>query len=72
MENDIKIYENLIWEILDEGSKSALIEILLNNGFEGECKLISKVEGETTVMEVMDGSEHHLILPINILDILNE
>jgi hypothetical protein len=72
MESPIKIYENMIWEILDEGSKLTLISILMDKGFEGNCKLIAKINGETTVLEVNDETGHNIILPINILDILNE
>ena len=72
MESPIKIYENMIWNILDKGSKLTLISILMDHGFEGNCKLIAKINGETTVLEVNDETGHNIILPINILDILNE
>lgn len=72
MEGPIKVYENMIWDILDEGSKLTLISVLMNNGFEGNCKLIAKIDGDVTVLEVNDESGHYMILPINILDILNE
>ena len=72
MDEPIKVYENMIWEILDKGSKLTLISILMNNGFEGNCKLIAKIDGDVTVLEVNDESGHYMILPINILDILNE
>ena len=72
MNEPIKIYENMIWEILDEGSKLTLIEILTNSGFEGNCKMIAKIDGDESVLEVNDESGHNMILPINILDILNE
>ena len=72
MDEPIKVYENMIWEILDESSKLTLISILMNNGFEGKCKLIAKIDGEVTVLEVNDESGHCMVLPINILDILNE
>ena len=65
------MYKNMIWEILDQGSKLMVLTILLENGFQGNCKLISKVDGNTTIMEVTDEFGHQLILPINILDILN-
>lgn len=72
MEDPIKVYENMIWDILDEGSKLTLISVLMNNGFEGNCKLIAKIDGNVTVLEVNDELGHYMILPINILDILNE
>jgi hypothetical protein len=72
MNKPIKIYENMIWEILNEGSKLTLISLLMDSGFEGDCKLIAKVEGESTILEINDELGHNLILPINILDILND
>jgi hypothetical protein len=33
--------------------------------------MIAKIDGETTVLEVRDEHGHEMILPINILDILN-
>lgn len=71
MKEPVKLYENLLWEILDDGSKLAVIEILMESGFDGKCKMIAKIDGETTVLEVRDEHGHELILPINILDILN-
>jgi hypothetical protein len=62
----------MIWEILNEGSKLTLISLLMDSGFEGDCKLIAKVEGESTILEINDELGHNLILPINILDILND
>jgi hypothetical protein len=67
----IKMYNNMIWEILDDDSKLYILSILTEQGFQGDCKLISVVDGDTTIMEVTDAFEHRLILPINILDILN-
>lgn len=72
MNKPIKIYENMIWEILNEGSKLTLISLLTDSGFEGDCKLIAKVEGESTILEINDELGHNLTLPINILDILND
>lgn len=67
----LKVYNNMLWDILDQSSKLYVLDILLERGFQGECKLISKVAGETTIMEVTDNFGHSLILPIDILDILN-
>lgn len=69
---EIKVYENLIWNILDDDSKSFIITLLSEQKFQGECKLISKVSGDSTILEINDNFEHSLVLPINILDILNE
>ena len=71
MEEPIKLYDNLLWEILDDGSKLAVIGLLMDSGFDGDCKMIAKIDGETTVLEVRDKHGHEMILPINILDILN-
>lgn len=72
MNDPIHVYRNLIWEILDEGSKLTLIGIMLDNGFVGSCKLTAKIEGDVTVMEVNDENGHHLVLPIDIIEILNK
>ena len=69
---EIKVYENMIWNILDDESKAFIISLLKDQGFQGECKLISKVSEESTILEITDTFDHSLILPINILDILNE
>jgi hypothetical protein len=61
----------MIWDILDDGSKLYIINLLINSGFTGECKLISKVVGNTTIMEIKDETGKVMELPINILDILN-
>ena len=44
-----------------------IINMLMERGFQGDCKLISRVDGDTTIMEVTDNFEHSLIIPINIL-----
>lgn len=72
MDEPIVVYNNMLWEILDKGSKLALLAVMMNNGFIGNCKVTSKINGDTTVMEVRDESGHYLMLPINIIDVLNE
>lgn len=72
VEKPINIYKNLLWEILDDESKLVLIGILINNGFIGDCKITSKVEGEVSVLEVRDEYDHYLLLPIDILEMLNK
>jgi hypothetical protein len=67
----ITVYENLIWDILDDESKTFIMGILANQEFEGECKLIAKINSEVTELEITDNFNHSLVLPINILDILN-
>ena len=72
VEKPINVYKNLLWEILDDESKLALIGILINNSFVGDCKITSKVKGEASVLEVVDEYEHYLLLPIDILEMLNK
>ena len=71
MKKPLKIYNNLLWSILDEGSQLYILDILIQSGFEGDTKIESRIIGDTTKMIVMDESNHKLELPINILDILN-
>lgn len=71
MNEGIHVYGNLLWDILDQESKLFIITLLMENGFDGECKLISVIDGDTTIMEVTDTFGHSMVLPINILDILN-
>ena len=72
MDEPIKIYKNMIWEILSDESKLFILDLLIQGEFKGDCKLISVVEGETTIMEIRDNYDHYMVLPINILDILND
>lgn len=72
MDEPICVYKNMIWEILDEGSKLTIIDMLIDNGFVGNCKLIAKIVGDVTVMEINDEYNHQLVLPIDIIDILNK
>jgi len=71
MNEGVRVYRNLLWDILDQESKLFIITLLMENGFDGECKLISMIDGDTTIMEVTDTFGHSMVLPINILDILN-
>jgi hypothetical protein len=72
MDEPIKVYKNMIWEILSDESKLFILELLIQSEFKGDCKLISVVEGGSTIMEIRDNYDHYMVLPINILDILNE
>lgn len=71
MDSTVRIYKNMIWNILDDGSKIYILTLLISGGFEGECKIISKVVEDTTIMEIKDETGKVMKLPINILDILN-
>lgn len=72
MDEPIRVYKNMIWEILSDESKLFILELLIQGEFKGDCKLISRVDNETTIMEIRDKHGHEMILPINILDILND
>jgi hypothetical protein len=72
MKDGVHVYTNLLWDILDQESKLFIITLLIENNFDGECKLTSIIDGETTIIEVTDTFGHSMILPINILDILND
>jgi hypothetical protein len=72
MEKPINIYKNLLWDILDDESKLTLIGILIKNGFEGDCKITTKIDGDSSVLEVRDESNHYLLLPVDIIDMLNK
>ncbi len=71
MDKPIIVYKNMIWEILDQGSKLAILTLIMEQGFEGNCKVIAEVNNETTVLKLTDEFDHEMVLPINILDILN-
>lgn len=72
MDEPIRVYKNMIWEILSDESKLFILELLIQGEFKGDCKLMSIVEGGTTIMEIRDNYNHYMVLPINILDILND
>lgn len=67
-EKPIVMYKNLLWEILDNGSKLYILGLLIEQGFKGECKLITK-DG---VLEITDKFGKQLIIPIDILALLND
>lgn len=69
--NELSIYKNILWDLLDEGSQSYILSIITDQGFKEECKLISKVVGDKTVMFISDNHDHELEIPIDILDIIN-
>lgn len=68
---DITPYNNMIWYILDDESKEFIIALLTKQGFQGECKLIAVVNEGIANLQVTDNYEHSIVLPIDILDILN-
>ena len=68
-------YENMLWDILDDGSKIYILTLMIKNDFEGECKLTSEIRGEEskhTIIIIRDENGKEMELPIDILDILNK
>lgn len=73
---NIKVKQNYIWGMLDEGSQLFIINLLMEKGFKGEVSVIGKPnvkdDGSVAVeIHITDEEENNLTLPINILDILN-
>ena len=73
---NIKVKQNYIWGMLDEGSQLFIINLLMEKGFKGEVSVIGKPnvknDGSVAVeIYITDEEENNLTLPINILDILN-
>lgn len=71
MDEPISMYENLLWTILDEGSKIFILTLLIKNDFVGECKLTAKIKGDITVIVIEDEEEKSIEIPIDILSVLN-
>lgn len=68
------IFENMLWDILDDSSKIYVLTLLIKNDFEGECKLTSEIRGEESkqaIIIIRDEKGKEIELPINVLDILN-
>lgn len=72
MSKPIHIYENLLWDVLDDESKLYILTIMIKNEFNGECKLTSTVRENSTVIVINDEEGKYLVLPIDILKILND
>lgn len=72
MEQPLHIYENLLWNILDDSSKIYILTLLIKNEFEGECKLTSVIKDDITIISIKDEIGKIIELPINILEILND
>ena len=66
----LKIYNNLLWDLLDDESKLNIITLSISKGFVGEIKLKSIIRDNVTVMIVEDEKGEKIELPIEILDIL--
>ena len=68
------IFENMLWDILDDSSKIYVLTLMIKNDFEGECKLTSEIRGEESkqaIIIIRDEKGKEMELPINVLDILN-
>ena len=71
MDKGIKIYKNLLWDILDESSQLFILSLLIDLGFDGNCKMEAVIKDDICVMVVKDEIGNEKEFPINILDILN-
>ena len=72
MNDSLHIYENLIWDILDDRSKIYILTLMIKNEFRGECKITAKVVDNGSVINLKDENGKELDLPLDILDILND
>ena len=72
MNDSLHIYENLIWDILDDRSKIYILTLMIKNEFRGECKITAKVVDGGSIINLKDEGGKELDLPIDILDILND
>lgn len=68
----LMIKQNKLWGLLNDASKLAVIDLLREEGFKGEVKLIGVIKGDSTVIQVENNQNLKLELPINILDVLND
>ena len=72
---NLHIYENMLWNIIDDASKIYILTLLIKNDFEGECRVLAEVDKESPESKVIillrDENGKEMELPINVLDILN-
>lgn len=73
---NIRVKQNYIWSMLDEGSQLWILSLLLEQGFTGNVTVIGKPsvkeDGSIPIeLYIEDENEHSITLPINMLDILN-
>lgn len=71
MKEPIKIFENVLWTLLDDVSKLYILSLLLENDFNGESKLTVEISDNTTTIIAKDNYGHEIELPINVLSIIN-
>lgn len=67
----LTIKQNKLWGLLNDASKLAVIDLLIEEGFKGEVKLIGVIKDDSTVIQVENSQNLKLELPINILEVLN-
>lgn len=73
---NIRVKQNYIWSMLDEGSQLWILNLLMEQGFTGSVtvtgKPVVKEDGNIPVeLYIEDEEKNSLTLPINILEILN-
>ena len=72
---NLHIYENMLWNIIDDASKIYILTLLIKNDFEGECRVLAEVDKKSPESKVIillrDEKGKEMELPINVLDILN-
>lgn len=69
----VTIYNNMMWNLLDDGSKLTVIDILMSNGIKGECKVIIEDSKDGTNLVILDSQSNNVIsLPFDIFVLLNE
>ena len=72
---NLHIYENMLWNIIDDASKIYILTLMIKNDFEGECKVIAEVDKSSpeskVIILIRDENGKEMELPINVLDILN-
>ena len=46
MDKGIKMYKNLLWDILDESSQLFILSLLIDLGFDGNCKMEAVIKDD--------------------------
>lgn len=69
----VTIYNNMMWNLLDDGSKLTVIDVLMSEGIKGECKVVIEDSEEGTKLVILDSESNKVIsLPFDIFTLLNE
>lgn len=73
MSNVVTMYNNMMWNLLDDGSKLTVVDILMSKGIIGECKVVIRQYEEGTKLVILDNTGSDVILlPFDIFSLLNE